>query len=181
MCEYLYNGCPKCKADTDEIVFQTTGYVSVEYEIDSCGDPQGEAQWEGEPDISGSDSQLYCRSCGHEGFELEVDIEPDDCECRECEPVEDCDDLITLVRRTQDAARPVVPWPYDTPPEILALIQRRSLSEIPIRRERGEEVIRWLTTHSGWEDLFMLQGRRPKRHCLQFQVPEQPKQLEVAA
>lgn len=181
MCVETYNGCPECNAPYDDIVYQTTAYASVEYPITFDGEPYyGDGPCDEATDLEPSgEGYLYCNRCGHSGFsELSEDLIPDDCECSECEPISQraADDLIVLAR--SHVVGVDFEFTLDTPEEFKALLQRRSVWRLPIRRERAEEIMNWLRVERyGWHNCFeVFEQNIPEQWMLQYQIPE-PKEV----
>lgn len=196
MCEESYSGCPYCDAAVEEVVYQTTGYMSVEYPVDSAGEPYfGDGPCWQDDALEPSDSgHLYCNNCGASGFELRDGIIPEGCECEECCPGEQqledaggADDIVLLARAISVSPELVSSMTYklnreNIPAEIDALLKRQSVWRIPVRRERGKVILEWLEhQRPSIRNYFALQDRLAPSWMLPHRIPEQQQiQEEVA-
>lgn len=172
MCEHGEMGCPNCGNGTDSIIYSTSGYASVAYNVYGDGSP-GERIETGEVEDDGSDGEFYCQDCG-DTFSECVERDTENCDCDECEPPPpaDPDELVTLVKRTNELKS----WPIDVPPELQLLFSRRSIKVLPLRYERAEQVQEWAEDNALWPDEVFIRNDPPSDRLLSMRVPEPMKE-----
>lgn len=98
MCVETYNGCPGCGATHDDITWETSETYTHSWSIDEDGDADDCFESEGQGDTH--NERYYCQNCGDHFASLE-EREPEDCDCEECEPEHEPDDIVVLMRRGQ--------------------------------------------------------------------------------
>lgn len=140
MCERTYVGCSNCGGPVDEMSYWASQSFTEYAHLDEDGDP---IDYYNQSEPETHDSGYECHRCESDHVSLDTECEPDECDCRECDPetaiLEPEDDsTVVLLRRRLHGHRP--PIDEDAPPEILQLFSDRAITVVPIRAERAVEI-----------------------------------------
>lgn len=140
MCESTYVGCSNCGATVDQMSYWSDEQRREYMTLDESGQPYDYVD-SGEPETY--DSGYACSSCGSENTAVDDEREPDECECRECDPETaitepEEDETIVLLRRFLHDSKPDLH--DDTPPEVVKLFSDRAISVVPVRADRAAEL-----------------------------------------
>lgn len=177
-CLASFNACPHCLHNVDGATAQVTCTLYRTYAVDSDGDVEwGNPMDSHEGEDDSHDGELSCGNCGNTftQTDIEFNYSPEDCDCEECQPdlyALDPDELIRL-NRTNDPHIIFNPdaLPEDAPEEVVLLLTRRSISHIPIRRERATEVAQFLEDEHLGNEVYV-QNMPPAPTHLALVVPE---------
>lgn len=186
MCENTYSGCPHCQENWEQLAWRTDAVVMVEYPVEEDGEPYlaNGTSFVSEDIHPGEEGVLHCESCGEDLEDIAHDLIPDGCDCEECSPsLHDPNALVVFVRTAANVNYAERPFPVskDTPEEIKALLQQRSVWRILVTRQRAEELEGWISVYQGeWRGYFDHFTTPIKNWMYQSQVPE-PTNEEVAA
>lgn len=140
MCEATYVGCANCGATVDEMSYWADEQRREFASLDGNGDP---CDWYESSDPETYDSGYSCSSCGSDNTSVDTEREPDECECRECDPdtailEPEEDDTIVFLRRTDHSRKPELH--DDSPPEVVKLFSDRAISVVPVRADRASQI-----------------------------------------
>lgn len=148
MCERTFVACGGCDEPADTLRYRETRTESLTYGVDEDGDPTDILDSNTEDNGDGS---YECPSCGWSGGDgqLDAECEPADCDCEECEPIEedpsdegaDPTEIVVLSKSGSHTSERHKMWLRDElPHELRLLLSQRAKHYIAVRRERAADI-----------------------------------------